>query len=38
MSLWVAARQPRELVEVLVYQLSPVYQLQLQSEDVAFLV
>ena len=31
----VAARQPRELVEVLVFQLSPVYHMQLRSRDVA---
>ena len=34
----VAARQPREFVEVLVIQLSPVCHMQLRSEDMAFLV
>ena len=35
MSPGVAARQPRELMEVLVIQLSPVCHMHLRSEDVA---
>ena len=38
MSPGVAAGEPRELVEVLMTDLSPVCCMQLQSEDVVFLV
>ena len=38
MSSRFAARKPREMVEVVVYQLSPVYHMQFRSEVVAFLV
>ena len=37
MSPGVAARQPRELVEALVFRLSPVCHTQLRSEDGRFL-
>ena len=38
MSPRVAVRQPQKLVGVLVSQLSPVYDMQLRSEDVVFLL
>ena len=38
MSSEVAARQPQELVEILVFYLSSVGHKQFQSEDMAFLV
>ena len=38
MSPGVAARQPCDLVQVLLFQLSPVCHMQLQSEDTKFLV
>ena len=38
MSSRVAVGQPWELVEVLIFELSPVCDMQLRSEDLAFVV
>ena len=37
MSPGVGARQAQELLEVLVFQLSPICHMQLRNKDVAFL-